>query len=283
MKDNYDNIQTEKPNPRSAGIDRMTPAEQVRVMLDENRAVDKALFEASGEITAAVELISERMRAGGDMIYVGAGTSGRLGVIDAAECPPTFGVDPGLVRGIIAGGDGAVFRSAEGAEDSFEGGMNAIDAAEVRSSDVVVGISASGRAPYVIGALKRAGIIGAATVGVCCSPGSAMAEKGVCDVLVTAATGPEVIAGSTRLKAGTATKIILNIFSTCAMINTGRVRGNLMINVRPSNEKLRERAVRMIVSVAGCSAEEAAAALDSAGDVPGALSLLEVKNADGKS
>ena len=283
MKDNYDNIQTEKPNPRSDGIDRMTPAEQVRVMLDENRAVDEALREASGEITAAVELISERMRAGGDLIYVGAGTSGRLGIIDAAECPPTFGVDPGLVRGIIAGGDGAVFRSAEGAEDSFEGGMNAIDAAGVKSSDVVVGISASGRAPYVLGALSRAGIIGAATVGVCCSPGSAMAEKGLCDVCVTAATGPEVIAGSTRLKAGTATKIILNIFSTCAMINTGRVRGNLMINVRPSNEKLRERAVRMIVSVAGCSAEKAAAALDSAGDVPGALSLLEVKNADGKN
>ncbi len=274
MRDSYDSILTEKRNPRTVGIDRMTTLEAVKLINSENRAVDDAMDAASESIAAAVDIIAERMSAGGSLVYVGAGTSGRLGVIDAAECPPTFGVGPDLVRGIIAGGNGAMFRSVEGAEDSFEGGAAAVDADGITSADAVVGISASGRAPFVLGALDRAKKLGAATIGVCCNPGSPMEAPGVCDVCVTAYTGPEVIAGSTRLKAGTATKLILNIFSTCAMIKTGRVMSNLMVNVVPSNEKLIERATRLIMTLAGCGEETARAALAKHGNVREAAEAL---------
>jgi len=274
MKDSYDSLLTEKRNPRTVDIDKMTSLDAVRLFNSENRAVDDAMDAAAEKIAEAVDLINSRLDKGGSMIYVGAGTSGRLGVIDAAECPPTFGVSPDLVRGIIAGGKGAMFRSVEGAEDSFEGGAAAVSEDGVRANDVVVGISASGRAPFVLGALRRAAQIGAATIGVNCNPGSPMENPGVCDVCVTAYTGPEVIAGSTRLKAGTATKLILNIFSTCAMIHTGRVMSNLMVNVVPSNEKLVERATRLIIALSGCSAERARDALERAGNVRDAVSLI---------
>ena len=274
MRDSYDSILTEKRNPRTVGIDRLTTIEAVKLINSENRAVDDAMDAAAESIAAAVDIIAERMSAGGCLVYVGAGTSGRLGVIDAAECPPTFGVAPDLVRGIIAGGNGAMFRSVEGAEDSFEGGAAAVDADGITSADAVVGISASGRAPFVLGALDRAKKLGAATIGVSCNPGSPMEAPGVCDVCVTAYTGPEVIAGSTRLKAGTATKLILNIFSTCAMIKTGRVMSNLMVNVVPSNEKLIERATRLIMTLAGCDEAAAREALAKHGNVREAAEAL---------
>ena len=278
MRDSYDSLLTEKRNPRTVDIDRMSTADAVRLFNSENRAVDEAMDAAGESIAAAVDLICERMTRGGSLIYVGAGTSGRLGVIDAAECPPTFGVSPELVRGIIAGGKGAMFRSVEGAEDSFEGGREAVDGDGITAADAVVGISASGRAPFVLGALERARELGAAVIGVNCNPGSPMESPGVCDVCVTAYTGPEVIAGSTRLKAGTATKLILNVFSTCAMIRTGRVMSNLMVNVVPSNEKLIERAVRLICALSGAEDAEARAALAETGSVRAAVELLKPEN-----
>lgn len=273
MRDNYDSLKTEGRNPRTLTIDKMSTLEMVRTINEENKRVEAAIDEVLPEIAAAVDLISASLAAGGHLIYVGAGTSGRLGVVDASECPPTFGVDPTLVRGIIAGGNGAMFRSVEGAEDSAELGAAAIDENGILPGDVVVGISASGRAPFVLGALRRAREIGAVPIGLNCNPGSAM--EALCDVTVSPYVGPEVISGSTRLKAGTAQKLVLNIFSTCAMIRTGRVRSNLMINVRPSNEKLVERATRIIMELSGCERADAAAALARFGDVPAALDALE--------
>ena len=210
------------------------------------------------------------------MIYVGAGTSGRLGVVDASECPPTFGVDHDLVRGIIAGGEGAMFRAVEGAEDNEALGASELRANGAAAGDVVVGLSAAGRAPYVLGALREARALGAATVGITCNPDSLLAP--LCDVVIAPAVGPEVIAGSTRLKAGTAQKLVLNMLSTGAMIRLGYVRGNRMINVRPTNEKLRERAIHIIMELAEIDHDAAAHALLEAGDsIPAALVLLGVE------
>lgn len=273
MRDNYDALKTEGRNPRTVNIDKMSTIDMVRTINQENKRVEEAIDEVLPEVARAVDIISDAMKNGGHLIYVGAGTSGRLGVVDASECPPTFGVEPELVRGIIAGGNGAMFRSVEGAEDSAEQGASAIDADGVSAGDVVVGISASGRAPFVLGALRRAREIGAVPIGLNCNPGSVMEEY--CDVTVSPYVGPEVISGSTRLKSGTAQKLILNIFSTCAMIRTGRVRSNLMVNVRPSNEKLVERATRIIIELSGCERKTAAAALEKFGDVPAALDAIE--------
>ena len=273
MKDSYDALKTEGRNPRTLNIDRMSTVDMVKTVNAEYRAVEDAVDLVAEDIAAAVDLISDARSAGHHLIYVGAGTSGRLGVVDASECPPTFGVDPSLVRGVIAGGRDAMFRSSEGTEDSPEEGEAAISAEGIEPGDVVVGLSASGRAPFVLGALKRAKELGARTVGVSCNPGSLIEEAA--DLHVSPYVGPEVISGSTRMKAGSAQKLILNIFSTCAMIKTGRVRSNLMINVRPSNEKLVERAVRIIIELAGCTREEAEEALREGGDVPSALVLIE--------
>lgn len=227
-------------------------------------------------IAEAIDRIAAAMQAGGHMIYVGAGTSGRLGVVDASECPPTFGVDYDLVRGIIAGGEGAMFRAVEGAEDN-----ESLGAAELRENgatagDVVVGLSAAGRAPYVLGALAEAKELGAVTIGITCNPDSLLAP--LCDVVIAPAVGPEVIAGSTRLKAGTAQKLVLNMLSTGAMIRLGYVRGNRMINVRPTNEKLRERAVQMIMELAGVDHDTATKTLVEASDsIPAALTILGVE------
>ena len=272
MRDNYDNIKTEGRNPNTANIDKLTTLEMVALINRENRRVEDAIDEVLPDIARAVDIISAAIAQGGHLIYVGAGTSGRLGVVDASECPPTFGVDYDLVRGVIAGGRDAMFKAVEGAEDSAEEGAEAIDAEGITEKDVVVGISASGRAPFVLGALRRAAEIGASPIGLSCNPGSPM-EK-LCTVSVAPYVGPEVISGSTRLKAGTAQKLILNIFSTCAMIKTGKVRGNLMINVRPTNEKLVERATRIIMELSGASRADAAAALQKYGDVPSALDAL---------
>lgn len=275
MRDDYDRLKTEGRNPRTLDIDKLDTLSMVTLINSENRAVEDAIDECLPELAAAVDIISESIANGGHLIYVGAGTSGRLGVVDASECPPTFGVDYELVRGIIAGGEGAMFRAVEGAEDSEEWGARSIDDGGVIPGDVVVGLSASGRAPFVLGALRRARELGCRTIGVSCNPGCILEE--LCEVSVSPYVGPEVISGSTRLKAGTAQKLILNMFSTCAMIKTGKVRSNLMINVRPTNEKLVERATRIIIELSGCTREDAAAALERYGDVPSALDALGVK------
>jgi N-acetylmuramic acid 6-phosphate etherase len=272
MRDNYDALKTEGRNPRTMNIDKMTTLEAMRLMNDENKVVTDAIETQLTEIAQAVDLIAAAMERGGHLIYVGAGTSGRLGVIDAAECPPTFGVDHALVRGIIAGGEGAMFRAVENAEDSEDWGRRAIDEDGVQAGDVVVGISAAGRAPFVLGALKRARELGATPIGVTCNPDSLFVP--LCDVTIAAYVGPEVISGSTRLKAGTAQKLILNMLSTGAMIKTGKVYSNLMINVKPTNEKLWEHATRIIMQIADIDHDRAGELLKKHGSIRAALGEL---------
>ena len=272
MRDNYDALKTEGRNPNTMNIDKVSTLEAMRMMNEENKRVPEAIDTQLEQIAAAVDLIAAAMERGGHLIYVGAGTSGRLGVVDAAECPPTFGVDHQLVRGIIAGGDGAMFRAVENAEDNEEWGRRAIDEDGVQAGDVVVGISAAGRAPFVLGALKRAREIGATPIGVTCNPDSLFVP--LCDVTIAPYVGPEVISGSTRLKAGTAQKLVLNMLSTGVMIKTGKVYGNLMINVKPTNEKLWERATRIIMQIADIDRDRASELLKKHGTIPGALGEL---------
>ena len=272
MRDNYDALKTEGRNPRTMNIDKMSTLEAMRLMNDENKVVTDAIETQLAEIAQAVDIIAAAMERGGHLIYVGAGTSGRLGVIDASECPPTFGVDYQLVRGIIAGGEGAMFRAVENAEDSEDWGRRAIDEDGVQAGDVVVGISAAGRAPFVLGALKRAREIGATPIGLTCNPDSLFVP--LCDVTIAPYVGPEVISGSTRLKAGTAQKLILNMLSTGAMIKTGKVYSNLMINVKPTNEKLIERATRIIMQLADIDHDRAGELLSKHGSIRGALGEL---------
>ncbi len=275
MRDNYDNLKTEGRNPNSRNIDKLSTLEAMRVINNEDRHVAEAVGTQLPQIAEAVDIIADRLRAGGHLIYIGAGTSGRLGVVDASECPPTFGVDYGLVRGIIAGGEDAMFRAAEGFEDSEQKGVEAIDAGGVVAGDVVVGLSAAGRAPFVLGALRRATELGAVPMGITCNPDSLMAP--LCRVIIAPYVGPEVISGSTRLKAGTAQKLVLNMLSTGTMIRLGLVRGNLMVNVRPTNEKLRERATRIIMELGSVSHERAAELLESHGGVIPALKELGIE------
>ncbi len=275
MRDDYEKLKTEERNPRTMNIDKLDTKDMMRLMNDENRIVTDAIAAETDNIAMAVDIISDKIFHGGHLIYVGAGTSGRLGIVDASECPPTFGVDPELVRGIIAGGNDAMFRSVEGAEDSREMGRKAIDEDKVTEKDVVIGLSAAGRAPFVLGALERAAEIGAVPMGITCNPDSLM--KPLCKVIMAPYVGPEVISGSTRLKAGTAQKLILNMISTGVMIKTGKVRSNLMVNVKPSNEKLTERAVRIIITLSGCSRETAEVLLKKHGNIPDSLDELGVK------
>ena len=272
MRDNYDALKTEGRNLNTMNIDKVSTLEAMRLMNEENKRVPEAIDTQLEEIAKAVDLIAAAMERGGHLIYVGAGTSGRLGIIDASECPPTFGVDHQLVRGIIAGGDGAMFRAVENAEDNEEWGKRAIDEDGVQPGDVVVGISAAGRAPFVLGALKRAREIGATPIGVTCNPDSLFVP--LCDVTIAPYVGPEVISGSTRLKAGTAQKLVLNMLSTGAMIRTGKVYSNLMINVKPTNEKLWERATRIIMQIADIDHDRAGELLKKHGSIRGALGEL---------
>ena len=272
MRDNYDALKTEGRNPNTMNIDKVSTLEAMRLMNEENKRVPEAIDTQLEQIAAAVDIIAAAMEKGGHLIYVGAGTSGRLGVVDASECPPTFGVDHQLVRGIIAGGDGAMFRAVENAEDNEEWGKRTIDENGVQAGDVVVGISAAGRAPFVLGALKRAREIGATPIGLTCNPDSLFVP--LCDVTIAPYVGPEVISGSTRLKAGTAQKLVLNMLSTGAMIKTGKVYSNLMINVKPTNEKLWERATRIIMQIADIDHDRAGELLKKHGSIPGALSEL---------
>jgi N-acetylmuramic acid 6-phosphate etherase len=251
---------TEARNPKAAHLDTLTTREILELMSDEDSTVPAAVRRALPAIEKATEEIVTAFARGGRLRYVGAGTSGRLGVLDASEAPPTFGVEPDLVSGIIAGGEAALRSAVEGAEDDALGGAR--DAREhVRSADVLVGISASGRARYVVAAMAMARELGARTVALTCDAASALA-KGA-DIAIALDVGPEILAGSSRLKAGTATKLVLNMLSTAAMIRSGRTRGDLMVDLRATNAKLRERAVRMVREVAGIDDDAARARLEA--------------------
>lgn len=253
---------TEARNPRTRQLDAMPMAELLRTMNAEDRRAPEAVGAQIPQITRAVELAVDAMRAGGRLIYLGAGTSGRLGVLDAAECPPTFGVAPDRVIGLLAGGPEAMFRAVEGAEDHAELGMRDVQAIDVSARDVVIGIAASGRTPYVIGGLDHARAVGAATVAIACNPGSELRRHA--DVAIEIDNGPEVLTGSTRLKAGTSQKLVLNMISTATMVGLGKVYGNLMVDVRPTNQKLHARAVRIVREATGCDETTARTALDAA-------------------
>jgi N-acetylmuramic acid 6-phosphate etherase len=253
---------TEQRNPRSNRLDQLDSRELVELFAEEERFVQEALRHRVTELAAAVDLVAGALRNAGRLFYVGAGTSGRLGVLDASEIPPTFGASPELVQGIIAGGASALHRSVEGAEDDAAAGALAIEERRVAALDVVCGITASGRTPFVLGALARAKAIGASTILLTSNPAAERASAA--SLQINLPTGPELIAGSTRLKAGTATKVALNIISSGAMIALGKVRGNLMIDVTASNTKLRDRAARIVAELANCSYDEALTRLAAA-------------------
>ncbi len=254
---------TERRNPRSADIDLASALEIVDLMNAEDRTVADAVATQREPMARAVTLVEEAFRAGHRLFYVGAGTSGRLGILDASECPPTFGADPSMVQGIIAGGPAAILRAQEGAEDSPEGARADLDAAGVEAGDVVIGIAASGTTPYVRAALAHARTRGARTVILACSPPPAEVVADA-DVAILPITGPEVVTGSTRLKAGTATKLVLNTITTGAMVRIGKTYGNLMIDMRATNDKLRDRAERMVATTCGVPRDEARAMLQRA-------------------
>ena len=258
-----DSMTTEARNPGSLELDRLSALEIVRLINTEDAGVATAVARVAPEIASAIDLIAERLSRGGRLVYVGAGTSGRLGVLDAAECPPTFNAPPEQVLGLIAGGSGALLKAVEGAEDSPEQGAADLEAIDLCAADVVVGIAASGRTPYVLGALDHARSAGAATIGFSCNESAEL--KHHADLSIIPVVGPEVLSGSTRMKAGTATKMVLNMLTTGAMVCMGKAYSNLMVDVQATNEKLVERAVRMVQAITGCDRDEAVAALDRCG------------------
>jgi len=255
---------TERRNPRSRNLDRMPLARAVALMIQEESAARAAIFKERRKIARAVGMIAHSLGHGGRLFYAGAGTSGRLGILDASECPPTFRLPPDRVQGIIAGGRTAIWQSVEGAEDDAAAGAAALAHRGVRKNDVVVGIAAGGRTPFVWGALGAARTRGARTILLCCNPRLEIPAAQRPDLVIAPDTGPEVLTGSTRLKAGTATKIILNIFTTLAMVRLGKVTGNLMVDLDPTNEKLRGRAIRIVQTLTGADAPAARAALEKA-------------------
>jgi N-acetylmuramic acid 6-phosphate etherase len=256
-----DHLLTEARNPASERIDGLSAAEIVALMNAEDAAAVAAVAAESGVIARAIDAAAERFRRGGRLIYLGAGTSGRLGVLDAAECPPTFSTPPEMVVGVIAGGSTALTRAVEGAEDDPEAGAAAVDALNVGPDDLVVGIASSGRTPYVLGAVDRAKSRGALTAGIACNRPSLLGQR--VDLDIAPLVGPEIIAGSTRLKAGTATKLVLNMISTGAMVRIGKTYGNRMIDLMPTNEKLRMRTRRILRELGDIPDAEAAALLEA--------------------
>ncbi|AYO31534.1 N-acetylmuramic acid 6-phosphate etherase [Biomaibacter acetigenes] len=240
---------TEGRNPDTMDIDMLETKEMLKKINNEDKKVPLAVEKEIPNIAKAVDVIAQRLREGGRLFYIGAGTSGRLGVLDASECPPTYGVDPEMVQGIIAGGDTAIRKSMEGVEDDAGQGKIDLMGKNLSSKDAVVGLAASGRTPYVLGAMEYARSIGVLTVGICCTPENLM-EK-YADIMITPVVGPEVITGSTRMKAGTAQKLVLNMISTGVMIKLGKVYSNLMVDVRATNEKLVQRARRIVKQATG--------------------------------
>jgi N-acetylmuramic acid 6-phosphate etherase len=255
---------TEQRNPATADIDSRSALEIVDLIAAEDARVPGAVARARVEIARAIELIEQAFRKGGRLLYIGAGTSGRLGVLDASECPPTFRTPPEMVVGIIAGGLPALIKPAEGAEDDLNAGIAEMDSRRVNGNDVVVGIAASGTTPYVRAALGRAQALGAGTVFLSCSEPPALLRQ-TCDVCITVLVGPEVVTGSTRMKAGTATKLVLNMLTTGSMIRLGKVYGNLMVDLQAWSDKLVDRGERILMETAGVDREGARAAIDAAG------------------
>jgi len=272
---------TEAPNLSSSAIDVLPTREMLRVINAADREIADAVEEEIPHIAAAVDRIVERLEQGGRLFYVGAGTSGRLGVLDASECPPTFSTPPELVQGIIAGGDRALRQSIEKAEDDSEQGRRDLEEKAFHKGDVLVGIAASGRTPYVLGAVQYARSLGALTVGLSCTPNSEISRAA--EIAITPIPGPEIVTGSTRMRAGTATKLVLNMLSTGVMIRMGYVYGNLMVNVQPTNSKLTDRARRIVATIAGVSYDEASRLLAEAGSVRTAILMHKRKLSRGEA
>ena len=259
-----DRLVSEERNPETMEIDLQPTGEILRTINQQDRLVPDAVERVMPQITAAVDKIVEAFQRGGRLVYIGAGTSGRLGVLDAAECPPTFGVPYGMVVGIIAGGPDALVKATEGAEDNAEEGARALRDIGLTDRDVVVGIAVSGRTPYVIGGLSYANAVGATTVALSCNPAAAIGE--IADISIAPVVGPEVLTGSTRMKSGTAQKLVLNMLSTASMIRIGKIYQNLMVDLNPSNEKLVARAARIVMQATGCSEGDAERALERSGN-----------------
>lgn len=259
-------IATEQRNPNTMTIDTLTTLEMVKLINREDHRVAEAVGEVVEEIAQAIDVIAEHLHQGGRLIYCGAGTSGRLGILDAVECPPTYSTDPEMVQALMAGGYPAIFKAVEGAEDSRELGVEDMKGIHFGAKDVLVGIAASGRTPYVLGCMAYARELGAPTISVTCCPGSELDT--FADIGIAPAPGPEVVTGSTRMKSGTAQKMVLNMLSTGAMIKLGKVYGNLMVDVKPSNEKLIRRCVTIVCAATECSEAAATAALEACGYRP---------------
>lgn len=262
MNDYLAGLTTEAVNPDTLMIDECTTEEMIQLVNQQDALVPAAIAEEIPQIAKAVDILHHRLSNGGRMFYIGAGTSGRLGVLDASECPPTFGTDPSLVQGHIAGGDIALRTAVEGCEDDADGGIALIESIGVTDKDVLVGISASGSANFVIAALAKAKELGAATIGVCNNKGSKF--EPIVDVCISPVVGPEVISGSTRLKAGTAQKLVLNMLTTCTMVKLGKTYNNLMVDLKASNIKLVDRSIRIIMNTTGVEASTAAETLEKA-------------------
>lgn len=248
-------LTTEARNPLTLNLDNLTALEIVKLINSEDEKVARAVADVAEPIAQAIDVIADRLSNGGRLIYVGAGTSGRLGVLDAVECPPTFNTDPDMVLGLIAGGPEGLLRAIEGAEDSSEAGQHDLQEIELTGKDVVVGIAASGRTPYVLGALDYARAAGAFAIGFSCNPDARIVRHA--DLSISPLVGPEVLSGSTRLKAGTATKMVLNMLTTGAMVRLGKTYSNLMVDLRATNIKLAERARRIVSTLAGCDGPQA--------------------------
>lgn len=270
-------LKTEMRNPNTTHIDKMSTAQMLQVIQQENINAVNAVGDALESVALAVDAIAAAMERGGRLIYIGAGTSGRTGVIDATECPPTFGVSPDAVVGIIAGGRDTMFRASENQEDNAAAGMRDLQEHALQPGDVVVGVSAAGGAAYVIGALEYAKSLGCITVGLTSNAGTPLDRTA--DISIVCDTGPEVITGSTRMKAGTAQKLVLNMLSTCSMIKTGKVYENLMINLSATNEKLLGRMKRIVSQIKGIGEAQAGDYLERAGwNIRAALALFEEEN-----
>ena len=274
-QDNLAQLATEARNPASGHLDSVSTAEMVRVLHNADHEAVGAVDAVLPQVAAAIDGIVARLEAGGRLFYLGAGTSGRLGVLDASECPPTYNVPAEMVQGLIAGGDVALRRSVERAEDDETQGQRDLEERGFSGKDVLVGIAASGRTPYVVGGVKYARELGALTIGLSCVPGSKLALAA--EMEITPATGPEVVTGSTRMKAGTATKLVLNMVSTGSLVRLGYVYGNLMVNVQPTNVKLRDRAARIIATLTGLDTSGAEALLERAGSVKTAVVMNKLR------
>ncbi len=274
-------IATEQRNPNTTNIDTLSTLDMVKLINREDHRVAEAVALVTDKIAEAVDVIAARLSTGGRLIYCGAGTSGRLGILDAVECPPTYSTDPETVQALMAGGYGAIFKAVEGAEDSKELGKADMQGIGFSGKDVLVGIAASGRTPYVLGCMEYAKELGAPTVAVTCCPGSIL--DSFADIGIAPAPGPEVVTGSTRMKSGTAQKMVLNMLSTGAMIKLGKVYGNLMVDVKPSNEKLVRRCVTIVCSATDCTEEEAVDALERCGYHPKTAIVMLLRGVDAET